>query len=107
MLAAGLAPGDEVITTALTFCATVNAVIHAGATPVLADIDAETMNLSPADVEARITPKTRAIVVVHFAGCPCDMDAFIALAKKHRLKLIEDCAHAIETNHRGRMAGTL
>ena len=107
ILAAGLGPGDEVITTALTFCATVNAIIHAGARPVLADIDAETMNLSPADVEARITPKTRAIVVVHFAGCPCDMDAFMALAKKHKLKLIEDCAHAIETHHRGRMAGTL
>lgn len=107
IVAAGLGPGDEVITTALTFCATVNAIIHAGARPVLADIDAATMNLSPADVEARITPKTRAIIVVHFAGCPCDMDAFLALAKKHKLKLIEDCAHAIETNHRGRMAGTL
>jgi len=106
MLAAGLRPGDEVITTALTFCATVNAIIHAGATPVLADVDPATMNISAADVERRITPKTRAIVVVHFAGHPCDMDAFTALAAKHHLKLIEDCAHAIETEYRGRKAGS-
>jgi len=106
MLAAGLEHGDEVITSSLTFCATVNAIIHAGATPVLADIDPRTMNLSPADVAARITPRTRAIVVVHFAGMPCDMDAFQALAAKHQLKLIEDCAHAIETEYRGRKAGT-
>jgi dTDP-4-amino-4,6-dideoxygalactose transaminase len=106
MLTAGLKAGDEVITTALTFCATVNAIIHAGATPVLADVDPETMTLSPSDVEARITPRTRAIVVMHFAGCPCDMDAFVSLAAKHGLKLIEDCAHAIETEHGGRKAGT-
>lgn len=105
MLAAGLKPGDEVITTALTFCATVNAIIHAGATPVLADVDPHTRNIDPADVARRITPKTRAIVVVHFAGHPCDMEAFTALAAKYRLKLIEDCAHAIETEYRGKKAG--
>ena len=106
ILAAGLKPGDEVITTAMTFCATVNAIIHAGATPVLADIDPRTLCLDPADVERRITPRTRAISVVHFAGHPCDMDAFTVLAGKHNLKLIEDCAHAIETEYRGRKAGT-
>ncbi|MEO7319545.1 MAG: DegT/DnrJ/EryC1/StrS family aminotransferase [Chthoniobacteraceae bacterium] len=106
ILAAGLKPGDEVITTAMTFCATVNAIIHAGATPVLADIDPRTLCIDPADVERRITPRTRAISVVHFAGHPCDMDAFTALAAKHNLKLIEDCAHAIETEYRGRKAGT-
>jgi dTDP-4-amino-4,6-dideoxygalactose transaminase len=106
MIAAGLQPGDEVITSALTFCATVNAIIHSGARPVLADVDPRTMNICPADVERRITPKTRAIVVVHFAGYPCDMEAFQALAKRHGLKLIEDCAHAIETEYRGKKAGT-
>ena len=106
ILAAGLKPGDEVITTAMTFCATVNAIIHAGATPVLADVDPRTMCLDPADVERRITSRTRAISVVHFAGYPADMAAFTALAEKHGLKLIEDCAHAIETEYRGQKAGT-
>jgi dTDP-4-amino-4,6-dideoxygalactose transaminase len=106
MVAAGLEPGDEVITSALTFCATVNAIIHAGATPVLADVDSATMCLDPRDVERRITPRTRALLVVHFAGHPCDMTALGAIAARHGLKLIEDCAHAIETEHRGRMAGT-
>ncbi|MBN1846442.1 MAG: DegT/DnrJ/EryC1/StrS family aminotransferase [Sedimentisphaerales bacterium] len=106
MLAAGLAPGDEVITTALTFCATVNAIVHAGATPVLADIDPATMNLDPRDVEARITDRTRAILPVHFAGRPCPMDDLMAIARRHELKVIEDCAHAIETRYHGRPAGT-
>ncbi len=106
MLAAGLGRGDEVITSALTFCATVNTIIHAGATPVLADVDLATMCLDPDDIERRITPRTRALVVVHFAGYPCDMDALGAIARRHGLKLIEDCAHAIETEFRGRKAGT-
>jgi dTDP-4-amino-4,6-dideoxygalactose transaminase len=106
LLAAGLSPGDEVITSALTFCATVNAIIHAGATPVLADVDPATMNISTDDVRRRITPRTRALVVVHFAGMPCEMDALLALAERHQLRLIEDCAHAIETEHDGRKAGT-
>ena len=106
MLTAGLSPGDEVITTPLTFCATINAIIHAGATPVLADIDPKTMNIDPSRVEAKITPRTRAILPVHFAGRPCDMDALCAIAQKHGLKLVEDCAHAIETEYHGRKAGT-
>lgn len=106
ILAAGLRPGDEVITTSLTFCATVNAIIHAGATPVLADVDPATMNIDPARVEEKITPRTRAILPVHFAGRPCNMDALCALAEKYNLKLIEDCAHAIETEYHGRKAGT-
>lgn len=106
LLAAGLQPGDEVITTPLTFCATVNAIIHAGARPVLADVDPRTMNLDPRAVEARLTPRTRAIVPVHMAGRPCDMDALMALAARHGLKVIEDCAHAIETEYHGRKAGT-
>jgi dTDP-4-amino-4,6-dideoxygalactose transaminase len=107
MIAAGIGPGDEVITTALTFCATVNAIIHSGATPVLADVDPRTMNIDPQDVEKKITPRTRAILPVHFAGRPCDMDAILAIAGKHHLKVIEDCAHAIETEYHGHKTGTM
>lgn len=106
LLAAGLQPGDEVITTPMTFCATVNAIIHAGATPVLADVDAMTMNIDPEQVEKKITSRTRAILPVHFAGRPCNMDALQDIAKRHNLKLIEDCAHAIETEYKGCKAGT-
>jgi dTDP-4-amino-4,6-dideoxygalactose transaminase len=106
LLAAGLQPGDEVITTPLTFCATVNAILHAGAKPVLADIDPRTMNIDPRQIEARLTARTRAIVPVHFAGRPCDIDALAVITAKHGLKLIEDCAHAIETEYKGRKAGT-
>ena len=106
LLVANLKPGDEVITTPLTFCATVNAIIHAGATPVLADVDFDTMNIDPIEVERRITPRTRAVVPVHFAGRPCDMNAIMAIAQRHRIKVIEDCAHAIETEYKGRKAGT-
>jgi dTDP-4-amino-4,6-dideoxygalactose transaminase len=106
ILAAGLKAGDEVITTPLTFCATVNAILHAGATPVLADVDPRTMNLDPNAVERALTPRTRAILPVHFAGRPCDMDALGDIVKRRKLVLIEDCAHAIETEYRGRKAGT-
>ena len=106
MVAAGLEPGSEVITTPLTFCATVNSILHAGLVPVLADVDPATQNIDPAAIEAAITPRTRAILPVHFAGRPCDMDAIMAIAHKHGLMVIEDCAHAIETEYRGRKAGT-
>jgi dTDP-4-amino-4,6-dideoxygalactose transaminase len=105
LLAAGLGPGDEVITTPLTFCATVNAILHAGATPVLADVDRRTMNLDPARVESALTPRTRALLPVHFAGRPCDMDALTDLARRKGLVLIEDCAHAIESEFHGTPAG--
>jgi dTDP-4-amino-4,6-dideoxygalactose transaminase len=107
ILAAGIRPGDEVITTPMTFCATVNAIIHAKATPVLADVDPVTMNISPAAIEKKITAKTRAILPVHFAGRACDMDAIMATAGKHDLKVIEDCAHAIETEYKGRHVGSI
>ena len=106
MVAAGLEPGSEVITTPLTFCASVNAIIHAGLVPVLADVDPSTQNIDPAAIEAAITPRTSAILPVHFAGRPCDMDAIMAIASKHGLAVIEDCAHAIETTWHGRKAGT-
>jgi dTDP-4-amino-4,6-dideoxygalactose transaminase len=95
-----------VITTPLTFCATVNAIIHAGAVPVLADVDPTTFNIDPDAVAARVTSRTKAIVPVHFAGRPCDMDALSPIVERHRLVMIEDCAHAIETEYRGRKAGT-
>jgi len=106
MVAAGLDPGAEVITTPMTFCASVNAIIHAGLTPVLADVDSSTQCLDPAAIEAAITPRTRAILPVHFAGRPCEMGAIMAIANKYGLMVIEDCAHAIETTYHGRKAGT-
>jgi dTDP-4-amino-4,6-dideoxygalactose transaminase len=106
LLASGVGPGDEVITTALTFGATVNAIIHAGASPVLADVDPITQCIDPASVEAKISPRTAAIVPVHFAGRPCDMDALSRIAERHGLLIIEDCAHAIETTYHDRPAGT-
>lgn len=106
MIAADLKPGDEVIAPALTFCATINAIIHAGLIPVLADVQPDTMNIDPAEIEARITERTRAILPVHFAGRPCDMDAIMAIADRHHLTVIEDCAHAIESEYKGRKTGT-
>ena len=106
MIAAGLNPGDEVLTTAMTFCATANAIIHAGATPVPVDIDPVSQNIDVELMRDRITERTRAIVPVHFAGRPCDMDAILALAEEHELVVIEDCAHAIETQWKGQTAGT-
>lgn len=106
MVAAGLDPGAEVITTPLTFCATVNAIIHAGLTPVLADVDPVTQCIDPAAIEAAITPRTQAILPVHFAGRPCEMNRIMAIAERHKLAVIEDCAHAIETEYHGRKAGT-
>jgi dTDP-4-amino-4,6-dideoxygalactose transaminase len=107
MVAVGLKPGDEVIVPAMTFAATANAVVHAGGRPVLADVDRRTMCLDPQDVARRLTPRTRALIPVHFAGRACDMDALRDLARRHGLIVIEDAAHAIETLYHGRHAGTL
>jgi dTDP-4-amino-4,6-dideoxygalactose transaminase len=106
MLAAGIGSGDEVITTPLTFCATINAILHAGATPVLADVDPVSMNIDPQEIKRRLTPRTKAIVPVHFAGRPCQMDEIMGIASSHKLTVIEDCAHAIETEYKGVKAGT-
>jgi dTDP-4-amino-4,6-dideoxygalactose transaminase len=106
LIAAGVGPGDEVITTAMTFVATVNSILHAGASPVLADIDPHTWNIDPAEIRKKISPRTKALVVVHFAGRPCEMDEISAIAKEYDLILIEDCAHAIETIYHGQPAGT-
>ncbi|WP_290686930.1 MULTISPECIES: DegT/DnrJ/EryC1/StrS family aminotransferase [unclassified Haematobacter] len=102
-----LEPGDEVITTAMTFCATVSAILHAGATPVLCDCDPETGNILPEQIAARITPRTRAIIVVHMYGRICDMGPIMAIADAAGLPVVEDCAHAVETTWRGAHAGTI
>jgi dTDP-4-amino-4,6-dideoxygalactose transaminase len=91
---------------ALTFCATANAVLHAGATPVPVDVERGTMNIDPADAARKITRRTRAMVPVHFAGRACDMRALRRLARDRGLRIIEDCAHAIETESHGEKAGT-
>jgi dTDP-4-amino-4,6-dideoxygalactose transaminase len=96
LLAAGIGPGDEVVTTPLTFCATANVVIHVGATPKFADIDPVTWNLSPAAAAEAVTPATRALLPVHYAGRPADMAAFRDLATRHGAALIEDAAHCVE-----------
>ena len=101
-----LPPGAEVITTAMTFCATANAIVHAGYEPVFADCDRATLNIDPEDVRRRVTPRTRAIVAVHFAGRPCDLAALQRIADEHHLALIEDAAHALEATVDGRHCGT-
>lgn len=104
LAALGLGPGDEVITTPLTFCATVNVILHVGATPVLADIGPDG-NLDPLSVAASITPRTRAVIPVHLAGLPVDLAAFWSLARRHGLKIVEDCAHAVGARYRGLAIG--
>lgn len=101
-----LEPGSEVITTPMTFCATANAIVHAGLRPVFVDCGRSTQNLDPETLARAIGPRTRAVVPVHFAGRPCDMDAIGALATEHGLHVVEDCAHAIEATLRGRHCGT-
>jgi len=104
--ALGIGPGDEVITPSLTWPSPVNMMEFVGARPVFADIDRRTFQLDPASVERVLTPQTKAIVPVHFAGQPCDLDALQALCEKHELILIEDAAHAIGTEYRGQRIGS-
>ena len=106
MLAIGIKPGDEVIVPTMTFASSASVVIHAGGIPVFADCKKDTMNIDPDDIERKISPKTKAIIPVHFAGRACNMDVIMDIAKKHNLKVVEDCAHAIETEYHGKKAGT-
>jgi dTDP-4-amino-4,6-dideoxygalactose transaminase len=101
-----LPPGSEVITSSMTFCATANAIVHAGCVPVFADCDPRTFNIDVADVRRKITSRTRAILPVHFAGRPCDVVALGSLAREHGLALVEDAAHALEATVDGRHCGT-
>ncbi len=105
--AAGIAPGDEVITSPITDVGTVIGVLYQQAVPVFADLGSDTYNLDPADVERKITPKTRAIIAVHLAGNPCDLNALKAIADRHKLILIEDCAQAWGARYKGRPIGTV
>lgn len=105
LLALGVGPGDEVICPSMSFIATANSIRHAGATPVFAEVDPRTYNLDPDDVERRITPRTKAIMVVHQIGLPADMDRFNALGRKHGVKILEDAACAIGSRYKGRPIG--
>ena len=107
LVAKGIGAGDEVITTPLTFCASANVIVHAGAVPVFVDISRETMNIDEKKIESAITSRTKAIMPVHMTGRPCNMDAIRALARKHKLVVIEDAAHAIGAEYKGKKIGTL
>jgi dTDP-4-amino-4,6-dideoxygalactose transaminase len=106
LLALDLQPGDEVITTPLTFVATLNMIVVSGGKPVLVDVDPHTYNIDINQIEAAITPRTRAIMPVHFAGLPVDLDPLYAIAKKHNLAVIEDAAHAIGAEYKGQRIGS-
>ena len=105
--AAEIKPGDEVITTPLTFAASANCVLYCGGTPVFADVDPKTYNIDPEDIRRKITDKTKAIIAVHLAGQPCDMDEIHKIAKEHNLLVIEDGAHALGSVYKGKKVGTL
>lgn len=106
LAALGVGPGDEVITTPMTFVASVNVIEHVGARPVLADVEADTLNIDPDRVEAALTPRTRAILPVHFAGHPAELDTLLALAEHAGLAVVEDAAHAVAARYRGRWIGS-
>lgn len=106
-LAAGIGAGDEVVTTPITFAASANCVLYCGGTPVFADIDPDTYNISPAELERKITSRTKAIIPVHYTGQPCDMDAILEIARKHDLLVIEDGAHALGAAYKGKKIGSI
>ena len=105
--AAGIEPGDEVITTPLTFAASANCVLYCGGTPVFADVDPKTYNIDPEDIQRKITDRTKAIIAVHLAGQPCDMDAIHSIAREHGLIVIEDGAHALGSVYKGKKVGSM
>ncbi len=107
LLALGIGPGDEVITTPMTFASTLNVILHVGATPVLVDVDRSSMNIDPELARAAVTPRTRAILPVHMAGRASDMDAIGQIASEHGLRVVEDAAHATESTWRGRKVGSI
>lgn len=107
LLALGIGAGDEVIAPAMTFCSTVHSIVHTGAQPVLVDCDRRSLNIDPEQIESHITDRTRAIIVVHMCGRCCEMDPILEIAQRHGLRLIEDCAHAIESTYQGRPAGLM
>jgi dTDP-4-amino-4,6-dideoxygalactose transaminase len=106
LISAGIGDGDEVITTIFTFAATANAIIHTGAKPVFVDIEKDTFNIDPKKIQEKITKKTKAIIPVHYAGLPVNLDAIYSLAKKNNLLVIEDAAHAIGSKYKSKMIGS-
>ena len=107
LLALGVGPGDEVVTTTLTFVSTATTVLHVGARPVLVDVDERTLNMDPQRFADAITPRTKAVIPVHLAGLPCDMDAILDIAQNGGIRVLEDAAHAFPARVRGRMVGTV
>jgi dTDP-4-amino-4,6-dideoxygalactose transaminase len=105
--ALGIGPGDEVITTPMTFVSTASSIVYTGATPVFADVEPDTLCIDPACIEAAVTERTRAILPVHIYGQPCDMDRILDIARRHNLKVVSDCAHAIEAEYKGKKVGSL
>ena len=103
----GIGPGDEVITTSRTFIASASCIVMRGATPIIADVDADSQNLTVATIRPLISPRTKAIIAVHLAGWPCDMDGILELAREHDLKVIEDCAQAHGACYKGRPVGSI
>ena len=106
LVTAGIGPGDEVITTPMTFAASANIVEHVGAKPVLVDVEPDTLNIDVSKIEAAITPNTKVILPVHFAGHPVDLDPIFELAKAHNLMVLEDAAHAIPAKYKGKLIGS-
>ena len=106
LVALGIGPGDEVIVPAMTFCATANVVEHTGAKPIIVDVCPDTLNIDPEAVARAITPRTKAIIPVHYAGHAADLDPLFALAKAHNLFIVEDAAHAISTRYKGKLVGS-
>ena len=107
MLVSGVSIGDEVITTPMTFAATANAILHTGAKPIFVDVEKDSMNIDPTLIEKVISPKTKAILPVHFAGRPCNMDHIMEIAQKNNLLVIEDAAHAVEAKYKGKKIGNI
>jgi dTDP-4-amino-4,6-dideoxygalactose transaminase len=107
LAALGIGPGDEVITTPLTFCSTVHVIEHLGARPVLVDVEPDTLNLNPELVARAVTPRSRAVMPVHLYGHPCEMDSLLDIAAQHDLQVLEDAAHALPAKYKGRMVGAL
>lgn len=106
LAALGIGPGDEVITTTMTFCSTVHVIEHLGAKPVLVDVEPDILTLDPARVAKAITSQTRALLPVHLYGHPCEMDGLLALARQYNLVIVEDAAHALPTKYKGRLIGS-
>ncbi len=107
LAALGVGPGDEVITSTMTFCSTAHVIEHRGARPVLVDVDPDTLCVDPAAVERAVTPKTRGVLPVHLYGHPCDMDPLLQLAAERGLFILEDAAHSLPARYKGRMVGTI